>query len=746
MQEFKNISSGIFLYWNSTPSEGGLARHLKNIADAGFKCVYLHPLPDSFHKHHFFRGMECSYLGKRYFELAKAMLDECRRLGLVMMLFDEGGWPSGGVLDRLVKVYPQRRARYLTRNADGGLDTVYEEEPDLLDQRTTETFLEMTHEKYREAFGDEFGKTIKGIFTDEPFFRCHVGRQQVRIADGMEKRIREKFNCDLIKDLLPFLWEGTENLPGAQEARRKYIQVCSEMFAENYSKVLEKWCQKNHLQLEGHFSGEYEHFGVARFGDLLEILTPLHVPGIDVIWRQIYPGDGMAHFARLAPSAAIRRRRQEALCECFNVYGYGITPPLMSWVANTLLIQGVNRILPMPYLYSDIEQRKICCSTDFSPRVPQWDAMRALTDFWNIAGQFDTGAIDPDVWVLARAEYPVPDVTWLTQEKQSQAEKRVYTLLDRLDHEAVHWRFATYSDFLGKRLPKVLVLPSALDEWEKEAFPRLLKAGVKIISGWDDCLKKHACVSLVDKDNICRVLPCIRPEGESLMVFNPSDKTVTFRFRSEEAWKELPADKELAGLYPAVHSKGVLSLPLPPGALRILLKGKEAEEETSTFTELPLQLHWTVSKEERLSLSAEKPTRFKSTRLNEPLPADGLYKKSDFSGKLTLETELQLPENSSGYLVFERVCHAAELFVNGRRSALRAFAPWAFPVKLRKGKNTLKLRVFSSAGNEWRRCFREELEPRKWFNTYYPGRIKEYTVDDAETGIPGGIVLFSKKN
>jgi hypothetical protein len=746
MGKFKNIASGIFLFWNATPTKRGLARDLKNIADAGFSCVYLHPMPDSFRKHNFFKGMECSYLGKQYFDLAKVMLEECRRLGLVMMLYDEGGWPSGGVLDRLVKMHPECRARYLMKKDSGELETVFEEVPDLLDPRTTKVFIDMVYEKYREAFGDEFGKTIKGIFTDEPFFRCYIGARKVRIADGMEKRVREKFNCDLVKDLLPFLWEGTENLPGAQEARRKYLQVCSEMFADNYSKVLEKWCRKNHLDLEGHFNREDEYFEVGDCGDLLEVLAPLHVPGVDAIWRQVYPGNGMAHFVRFAASAAIRSGRRETLCECFNVYGYGLTLPVMHWVANTLLIQGITRILPMPYLYGDMKLRKICCSTDISHRNPQWEAMKALTDFWNIAGQFDAGANEPDVWVLARTEYPAPDVLSPIPEKQKQAGMRVNALLDRLEHEVIPWRFANYNDLFGQHLPKILVLPSAPDKWETEAFPRLREAGVQIITGWDDCLKKHACVSLVDKRNVCRVLPCVRPEGESLMVFNPSDETVTFRFRTSKAWTELPADRVLAELHPIVCSDGILSLVLPPGALRILLKDKETAQETPpAFTKQPLHLQWTVTKEERLSLTAEKPTRFRSITPNIPLPADGLYKEKDFSGKLTLEAELDAPESVSGYLVFDRVCHAGELFVNGRKSGLRAFAPWAFPIKLRKGKNTLKLRVFSSAGNEWRRCLREELEPRGWFNVY-AHRLKEYLVDDAETGIPGSIALFCRKD
>ena len=38
----------------------------------------------------------------------------------------------------------------------------------VLREETIAKFIKMTHEKYKEAIGDEFGKTVMGVFTDEP--------------------------------------------------------------------------------------------------------------------------------------------------------------------------------------------------------------------------------------------------------------------------------------------------------------------------------------------------------------------------------------------------------------------------------------------------------------------------------------------------------------------------------------------------------------------------------------------------
>ena len=39
---------------------------------------------------------------------------------------------------------------------------------DVLNKKAVERFIEVTHERYYETLGDEFGKSIPAIFTDEP--------------------------------------------------------------------------------------------------------------------------------------------------------------------------------------------------------------------------------------------------------------------------------------------------------------------------------------------------------------------------------------------------------------------------------------------------------------------------------------------------------------------------------------------------------------------------------------------------
>lgn len=86
-----NAMPGIFWYWNADPTPNGIRRQLTQIRAAGFRSVYLHPMPDNFRKSDFKSGMKMRYLGRKFFRLARTAVDECRRLGLRFMIYDEGG-------------------------------------------------------------------------------------------------------------------------------------------------------------------------------------------------------------------------------------------------------------------------------------------------------------------------------------------------------------------------------------------------------------------------------------------------------------------------------------------------------------------------------------------------------------------------------------------------------------------------------------------------------------------------------
>ncbi len=745
----KRCPTAIFWYWNADPTPDGIRRQLAAIRAAGFQAVYVHPMPDAFHKNSFFKGMEIDYLGERFFALVRLVLQECKRLGLKMLLYDEAGWPSGGVLGRLVAAHPECEAKVLRRLPNGETYLATRTRPapeipvpELLDKRTTLHFIEMVHERYLAELGDEFGKTITGIFTDEPFFWCYTGTEEVRFHPAIVRGLRRKFGLSFWKEVLPRLWKGAPADGTTREMRRKYLSVCSDLFARNYTQVIARWCHKHHLQLEGHLDHDNEFFLTGTDMDFLTGLDGFDVPGVDAIWRQIYPApDGTpGHYARLASSVAMRHRRQEALCECFNVYGYGLTGATMNWVACTLLHKGVNRLYPMPYLYEDKGIRKVCCSTDISPRVPTWDAMGALNRFWRWAADFNVGAVEADVWLFARCACPAPDSRLDPPQECRDADARMERLMDALDDAGVFWRFANELDaHPGRKPPRLLIAPNGTGLSDRQAafFPR-------IETDIPSDIADFAPLDFIAVDG-CRVRPVRRPDGPAVMLFNPNNKEATVRFRSRATWCDLVAPGDLyPRLKPLQQAEGAVSVTLPPWGLRLIREGVPEAAATWHATALPLEFR--IVKKETLRLALEKPTHYETTICDEAFPASGRYTDDhrDFSGRLMLEARFNAAAAGDFLLEFPWAAHALRVSCNGRPCGERAFGPWLFAVRLKAGENRLRVRLSSSAGNEFRRCFREELEPAGYVNVY-ASFIKRYVIDDAVCGLAPTATLYAKQ-
>ncbi len=699
--------------------------------EAGFACVYLHPMSDCFQKHFFFRGMDIAYLGSRYFQLVHVMLEECRRLGLTMMLYDESGWPSGGVLDRLLRLHPEVRRKYIDRDGNIG----YQEVPDLMGGRATDYFIDMVYERYRQELGNEFGKTIRGIFTDEPFWKVTFSDELMSIPpnsipfpDGIEQELQEVFQLKL-SDLLPQLLGGEHaSLLDRSEAREIYLECCTRLFARNYTAKLARWCQMNHLDFEGHYDEDDGFFEGNGPHSPLRLLSPMHVPGVDAIWRLIYPeGDRNGHYARFAQAAAIRNRREDAFCECFNVYGYYLTTPVMSWVGNMLLTKGINRLLMMPYLYSDRGLRKICCGTDISPRNPIWHALPALNAFWRWAGNFNTGAWDTNVWVLVRRDI-----------QDSEFGEKVHHMFELLDEKLVEWRLADDDDLntpCGFR-PSILVVPGELSEMEKN---RLNLTGLRLVNGFDaSALAGLPCLAAEPNTGV-RVLRCLRPEGEALLLFNSTNAECCFRLKRSTGFRhELPPpDPVPCEIAPVCERNDAVEIPLPPWGLRILLKERpsQAPAALAPTHRRRVRLDWSLKKLRCLRLSREGATHYEEQTMNVPLRDGDITRVMPaFSGIAEVQSEFVSEQATTAWIVLDEVQYGAEFFCNGKRCGLRAFAPWAFKIRLRQGVNRFKIRISSSGGNEYARCAAEELEPAGWFNDYARIR-KSFVRDDTQCGV-----------
>ena len=122
---------------------------------------------------------------------------------------------------------------------------------DYLNPEATRAFLKTTHEVYKEAVGDEFGKTVLGFFGDEPDYTAFM---------PWTPRLPEEFRQQKGYDLqphLPLLF-APKMTDEAWRVKADYWDVWSGIFRDSFFGVQADWCARNNLEYLVHLNHEEE--------------------------------------------------------------------------------------------------------------------------------------------------------------------------------------------------------------------------------------------------------------------------------------------------------------------------------------------------------------------------------------------------------------------------------------------------------------------------------------------------------
>ena len=167
---------------------------------------------------------------------------------------------------------------------------------DFLDPEATHAFMKLTHETYKQAIGDEFGKTVLGFFGDETDYNGFI---------PWTPKLLDEFQKQKGYDLKPYIpmWFMGKLTDEAQRAKADYYDVWSGMFASNFFDVEAGWAAQNHMEDLRHVgASSVPLYLIRNEGDFFRCMRHVQVPGIDNINR-IGPGK-VANWTKLASSAA----------------------------------------------------------------------------------------------------------------------------------------------------------------------------------------------------------------------------------------------------------------------------------------------------------------------------------------------------------------------------------------------------------------------------------------------------------
>lgn len=161
---------------------------------------------------------------------------------------------------------------------------------DTLNKKAIERFIEVTHEAYYKAVGDEFDKTVPSIFTDEPQFAHKTTldfaeekkEAVIPYTDGFEEFYQNCYGEAFLPHLPEVFWELPEGK--VSPYRYRYHDCVAELFASSFADTLGDWCRKHNILLTGHMMEEPTlKSQTVALGEAMRSYRGFGLPGIDML-------------------------------------------------------------------------------------------------------------------------------------------------------------------------------------------------------------------------------------------------------------------------------------------------------------------------------------------------------------------------------------------------------------------------------------------------------------------------------
>jgi hypothetical protein len=239
-------------------------------------------------------------------------------------------------------------------------------------------FIKTVYQPHYDRFKADFGKTITGYFYDEPETQGDWG-------SAVPKVIAER-KLDLAKVLVGYKFK----LAGEEQtaAYYSYIDAFAEAWGRTMYGGMTRWCRDHKVVSMGHFM-EHNDCLFSRTmsaGNLMQLQKYSDMGGIDLVCRQLYPGErkmGVYQTPKIASSISHTYNKQDdiAFSEVYGGYNQVLTYPQMKWLADWHQVRGVN------FLISHSFNPRAPYDRDYPPYFynggfePRWPLYRVWADY-----------------------------------------------------------------------------------------------------------------------------------------------------------------------------------------------------------------------------------------------------------------------------------------------------------------------------------------------------------------------------
>lgn len=417
-----------FWSWNDKLHPDEISRQITEMKEQGMGGFFMHSR----------EGLETKYMSNEWMECIKKAVETAKYEGLRAWLYDEDRWPSGaagglvpekGGDDFRAKAIELKRIKedfiphkdllalfslkfegnylkFAERLDQNSVSTLNDDDyiiaferkiscksewfnndapSDSLNPDSVKAFIDITYEAYKKTVGEEFGRAIPGIFTDEPGFSYFIPENSVsawndefvRIpwTDGFERTFMKKRGYDFF-DYIPFIFfEGDNSI----KVRHDFWQTLTEQFTISFSQQIGEWCEANKLNFTGHLMQENDLWMATKMcGAIMPQYEFQHVPGIDILCEQT---DEFLT-VKQCTSVANQFGRKHVLSETYGCTGWQFTFEGQKRIGDWQYILGVTLRCQHLALYSLRGCRKRDYPPTFNYNTCWWKYNHVVEDYF----------------------------------------------------------------------------------------------------------------------------------------------------------------------------------------------------------------------------------------------------------------------------------------------------------------------------------------------------------------------------
>ena len=483
----RKFRSAPFWSWNSKLEPDRLCRAIDSMQAVGMGGFFMHSR----------YGLKTPYLSDEWFKCVSACVERARELGMKAYLYDEDRWPSGSAGGIVTRKHPEygmmnllcTRAAEPAENAErlATFAVSFDESERMVSYREIEQaddvepgesimsfdvvptpgtgwhndgpyldtmnpdgvaeFIRVTHQAYADRYGEDFGKLVPAIFTDEPNYgstRSDPEKNEFKLVwtGKMPREFVKRRGYDIRQHLPELVFASAEG--EFSKARHDFYRTATELFVEAFSQQIGQWCGKHNIALTGHMLCEETLASQIRVvGACMPHYEHMQWPGIDILSDQ----DRELITAKQCSSVADQLGKPRVLSELYGCTGWDWPLEGHKFVGNWQFAAGVNFRCPHLTHFSLAGGAKRDYPASIFSHSPWWSHYGIVEDYFSrLSLALTQGAPVRDVLVI----HPVESgwaTAFLAGERGllPELDDALNTLTRTLSNEHYDWDFADES-------------------------------------------------------------------------------------------------------------------------------------------------------------------------------------------------------------------------------------------------------------------------------------------------------------